>query len=127
MNSETGGIIGGNNGEAEMPPNHDQLYQDPAIIERVLSRLDSMEDIMGKVSDALDRLSRLEERNSYTKEGMERLGGRIDRQDERIASIQKDLASIDKESAKSGVLVDFLKISLGALIAWAATHGLPGA
>jgi hypothetical protein len=63
-----------------MPPS-DPLFQDPATLERINARLDGMEEIMSDVRDALVRLALVEERSREGKDGMERLGGRIDKQD----------------------------------------------
>jgi hypothetical protein len=120
MNSEAGGIIYGNNGACTMPPSKDKiLNQDHPMFEHIMGRLDGMESIMGDVRDALVKIALLEERSRGGEKGMERFGGRLDKMDERISVVEKSIAG-------SGWVGDFAKVALGALIAWAATRGLPG-
>jgi hypothetical protein len=90
---------------------------DAATFSGVLIRLENIETTMHDIRQVLDRTTRLEERENSRQDGMQRLGSKIDRFEERLRDVENSQAG--------GVWVERLAaLAIGGVVSWWISHSL---
>ena len=83
----------------------------------ILGRLSELKEVLDRVTNALERLATIEERQQNTNEGLGRAFGQIDDQEERIRSIETQLPELNtiKSWVIRGVLAVVSIVGLGTI------------